>query len=611
MSLRKAIPLLVAALGVGAFAWSGFDRPAIAPAAEVPAVAEAAKAILIVRVDSLRLALDRLDPLLTPTTADSARAAFRRARSEYKRIESLLTQVDPLVSGWLNGPPAEDEDDFPRPPGVTGGFQVIEGSLFPGWDPEAADTARAALARMREGLATSRARLPVVPLHDAEVLDAARLEIARVATLGITGFDTDPSGDAIREAAQAFEGMRLFNAALPTPDPAVEYALKRAANYLRTHPEFEPFDRLQFLVDYAAPAARAVTQARRRFPPAGERRQRAWQLSAATVFDTGAFDVMAYASFDTPPPNAALIRLGQQLFFDSRLSGPGNRSCSTCHDPGHAFTDGKARSPLIGRGMTTRNTPTLINAAYQPVLFFDQRATSLEAQVDSVLANQDEMASSSRLAADRLRGDSAMRIAFAKALPGKPESAITPASIRMALAAFVRSLTALDSRFDRAVRGDTRALTSEERLGFNLFAGKARCATCHFMPLLNGTAPPLFVLSEGEIIGAPDRPVTRDARLDPDSGQGRVDRLGEHLFAFKVPTLRNIALTAPYMHNGAFSTLDQVVDFYDRGGGTGIGAVVPGQTLPGARLNLSAGEKRALVAFLGALTDTTISLPRN
>ncbi|HEX6809799.1 MAG TPA: hypothetical protein VF118_17560, partial [Gemmatimonadaceae bacterium] len=143
-----------------------------------------------------------------------------------------------------------------------------------------------------------------------------------------------------------------------------------------------------------------------------------------------------------------------------------------------------------------------------------------------------------------------------------------------------------------------------ERFGFTVFAGKARCATCHFLPLVNGTMPPDFVASEAEIIGTPALPNARPARLDPDPGVAGVDAQPVHRAAFKVPTLRNIALTAPYMHNGVFRTLDQVVDFYDQGGGTGSGLHVPNQTLSADSLHLSREEKRALVSFLRALTDT-------
>ena len=117
--------------------------------------------------------------------------------------------------------------------------------------------------------------------------------------------------------------------------------------------------------------------------------------------------------------------------------------------------------------------------------------------------------------------------------------------------------------------------------------------------------PPEFTSSEPEIIGVPSRAATRRAALDPDSGRAGVDHVPEHRFAFKVPSLRNVAVTAPYMHNGAYATLSDVLDFYERGGGVGIGARVHGQTLAPTRLHLTPGEREALLAFLRALTDTS------
>jgi len=189
-------------------------------------------------------------------------------------------------------------------------------------------------------------------------------------------------------------------------------------------------------------------------------------------------------------------------------------------------------------------------------------------------------------------------------LRGRPDTLVTGQSVRIAIAAYVRSLVALDSRFDRALRGDTSALDRAERHGFTVFMGKGRCATCHFVPLMNGTMPPDFTSSEPEIIGVPERDSRhRGSRLDSDAGRARVDDESAHRAAFKVPTLRNVAETAPYMHNGAFATLEQVVDFYDRGGGAGLGLRVPGQTLSPRRLHLSPTEKADLVAFLRALSD--------
>jgi cytochrome c peroxidase len=326
------------------------------------------------------------------------------------------------------------------------------------------------------------------------------------------------------------------------------------------------------------------------------------------MFEPDAFDPTAFAPDFAESTSPAIVRLGERLFHEPRLSGPGTRSCATCHSPALAFTDGKAHPDLLVATTTPkRNVPTLLNAAFQPALFDDSRVGSLEAQAEAVLANPTEMAGGAELAATRLRSDTSYSKSFAQAFV-KPtpatDSVVTGQRLRVAIAAYVRTLVALDSRFDRAVRGDTSALAADERRGFTLFMGKARCGTCHFAPLFTGTLPPEFVESEPEIIGVPDQMATRHAKVDADLGRGAVDHEPAHAGAFKVPTLRNVAVTAPYMHNGAYRTLEQVVDFYNRGGGRGIGARVPGQTLPSQPLGLSAQERRDLVAFLRSLTDT-------
>jgi cytochrome c peroxidase len=130
------------------------------------------------------------------------------------------------------------------------------------------------------------------------------------------------------------------------------------------------------------------------------------------------------------------------------------------------------------------------------------------------------------------------------------------------------------------------------------------CGTCHFLPLTNSVVPPNFERSEQEVLGVPITPVWTRATIDPDSGRIVVTRAAMHRFAFKTPTVRNSGVTAPYMHNGVYKTLDDVVRFYDAGGGAGIGIRLPNQTLPPDSLRLTPVEKRALVKFLQALTDT-------
>ncbi|MEO8763271.1 MAG: hypothetical protein ABI416_03250 [Ginsengibacter sp.] len=148
------------------------------------------------------------------------------------------------------------------------------------------------------------------------------------------------------------------------------------------------------------------------------------------------------------------------------------------------------------------------------------------------------------------------------------------------------------------------ALREEEKKGFNIYMGKARCATCHFVPLFNGVAPPYFSEAESEVLGVPATTDTLQPKPDPDEGKYNLYPVSIFKFAFKTPTLRNIALTAPYMHNGIYKTLDEVVDFYNKGGGSGLGIAPTNQTLPSTRLQLSEKGKKELIAFLHSLTDT-------
>ncbi len=153
------------------------------------------------------------------------------------------------------------------------------------------------------------------------------------------------------------------------------------------------------------------------------------------------------------------------------------------------------------------------------------------------------------------------------------------------------------------MQGDKSKLTRKEKQGFNLFMGKAKCATCHFTPVFNGTTPPLFNKSEAEVLGVPASRDTVKPVIDPDEGRYSLYHYPQYKHAFKTPTVRNITKTAPYMHNGVYRTLDEVLEFYNKGGGTGLGMKIDNQTLSGDRLNLTKGEMKAIIAFLGALED--------
>ena len=185
------------------------------------------------------------------------------------------------------------------------------------------------------------------------------------------------------------------------------------------------------------------------------------------------------------------------------------------------------------------------------------------------------------------------------------EEMVTEYNIANAISSYVRTLVRLDSRFDRYMRGDNAALNDNEKKGFNLFAGKAKCATCHYIPLFNGLVPPEFVETESEVLGVPVTASKKNSQLSDDEGKFLFTKSLVHKHAFKTPTLRNIALTAPYMHNGVYKTLEQVMDFYNKGGGAALGIAPGNQTLPVQALNLSKREIKNIILFLRALTDTT------
>lgn len=168
---------------------------------------------------------------------------------------------------------------------------------------------------------------------------------------------------------------------------------------------------------------------------------------------------------------------------------------------------------------------------------------------------------------------------------------------------YLHTLISFNSRFDQHIRGERKTLTAREINGFNLFMGKARCATCHFAPLFNGSKPTLYLYQESEVIGVPARANTKQITLDPDQGRFTVTNKEFHRFSFKTPGIRNIELTSPYMHNGVFKSLEEVMDFYNKGGGKSLGIAPPNQSLPFQKLNLQKEEIKDLIAFMRSLTD--------
>jgi cytochrome c peroxidase len=274
----------------------------------------------------------------------------------------------------------------------------------------------------------------------------------------------------------------------------------------------------------------------------------------------------------------ARLRLGRRLFFDPVLSADRSVSCATCHPPEHAFASPEKLPRGVGGRTCARNAPTLLNRALGTAQFFDGRAASLEAQVVMPIENHDEMATTVDEVVRRLAESAEYRALFAAAGAAAPDRA----TLAAALAEFVRRLIAGDSPIDRfrAAQGD---LTAVERHGLWLFESKAHCWRCHSGP--NFSDEQFHDTGVGAVDGKPEP--GRGAITHDDADGGR----------FKTPTLRMVAQTAPYMHDGSLATLADVVQYYKRGGN-------PNDHLDPklAPLELSDDDVAALVAFLEALS---------
>jgi cytochrome c peroxidase len=324
-----------------------------------------------------------------------------------------------------------------------------------------------------------------------------------------------------------------------------------------------------------------------------------------SVFDRDAFRTDAFMPGTHEGDHRLQAELGRMLFFDPALSSNNERSCASCHQPAKAFTDGQLTSHGMQHGsVLRRNAPTVINAVLQQSLFFDLRVVNPENQAGEVLNNSSEMHGDASVVADKLQASPGYRELFRKAFDGSEDTLISPAAIVRAIAEYERTLIALNAEFDQAMRGEVQ-LSPDAYAGFNLFMGKGRCASCHFLPLFNGTVPPEFRESEAEILNVPATADPVHPRTDEDPGRAAFLDLQGFKAAFKTPSLRNITLTAPYMHQGVFETLEEVIAFYNRGGGAGLGIVHPEQTLDPEPLHLTPEEEKQLIAFLNTLTDTS------
>ncbi|MBD0725273.1 cytochrome-c peroxidase [Flavobacterium sp. L1I52] len=537
--------------------------------------------------------------------------AFNQARLEYKKIEWAVEYFTPDPARFINGPALDElevaENTFFPP----NGFQVIEELIYPNYSIENKEELVRKIKILNGNLKQIEQHFSAISISNSHIMDASKMEVNRILALGITGFDSPIAFQSVPEAAVSLTSLKTLISKMKFNNPQsikcekeITNLINKAAEFCLKNTDFKTFDRVYFIKNFLNPISKYLVAFQKINKIEKSNRNSVVNPEATSIFDKKAFNVNAFIPSEEYQFSTEKAELGKQLFYDNSLSNSNTRSCSSCHNPEKAFTDGLKTNQSLSGNLLSRNTPTLTYASLQNAQFWDMRQLDLEKQSLDVIQNKDEMHGSISKAIVVLNSDKKYQQLFKNAFPKSKK--IEEWQVQNALASYIRSLNAFDSKFDSYMRGESNDYTAEEKLGFNLFAGKAKCATCHFIPLFNGTVPPNFQKTEQEVIGTPaDK---NGKKISPDLGRYIQYQMPQLKNAFKTPSLRNIAVTAPYMHNGVFTTLEEVVDFYNKGGGIGLGLNVENQTLPSDNLELSPKEMKALVTFMKTLSDKEYQL---
>jgi cytochrome c peroxidase len=585
-------------------------------------------------VNNLLLAAENL------TEKESSIATLQNAiedtRLKYKKTEFLLAYFDPYnTKKNINGAPLPSVE--PNVPEVVvnepSGLQVLDEMIFGETVFENKNKIIELVKKFKKDFSEVRNFQSRIEMEHRHVFEAMRQELVRIFTLGVTGFDTPGSANAIAEVKKSLEGVyAALNNYMPLIEEksrglaiVMDARMEATLQYLDVNIDFETFDRLDFLMNHIEPQYEILLtlhgQLGIEFFEEVDTRQQAVNYHAKSIFSNDFLNAGYYANLDLNNPFIdKRIELGKILFFDPILSNNIERSCASCHQPEKAFTDGQKKSIATDRhGNVGRNSPTLLNCVFSDKYFLDIRESRLDRQMLHVVKSDKEFSTDYTEIIKKLNESKAYKSLFSDAYPDNPNYLISTYTISDALSSYVASLTSFDSPFDDYVTGRTSFIDPAVKRGFNLFMGKAACGTCHFAPVFNGTVPPSYDESESEVLGIPTTPDTMNVEMDQDLGRYASglprDKAEFYKTSFKTVTVRNVALTAPYMHNGVYETLEQVVDFYNRGGGVGLGLEVPHQTLPFDHLSLTQEEQADIVAFMKSLTgdmskfDTPDKLP--
>jgi cytochrome c peroxidase len=561
--------------------------------------------------------------LSDPAEVEKIRNEIHDCRAGLKAIDFWLRYLEPIAYRKLNGPlPVEWETEvFEKfePPYKRKGAGLSLAEIFldePGLNKDSlSDLIQTSL----DSLQTFEADSITSQLDSYHHFFLAnRLYLLNLAAIYTTGFECPDTSRVIPELKSMLPAVKAiytnFNSGFSaTPltgeylalyDKAISFVNGQSAN-------FSLFDHFSFIKDYVNPLFR-MNQAMINSYGVYSTNYNDYALNNETrsIFDKSLFisqNTKGIFSFvDDPAVLAEIKQMGKLLFYDPILSGNSKRSCASCHKPTEYFTDTSIATSfqMDNQNHLPRNAPSLVNALYNHLAMLDGKHISLQGQARDVMLNHQEMGGEDEASIlKKVLSCYEYKNAFKRFLKYTPEEkSISLSHIVSAITFYYADFSNYYSPFDNAMTKNT-PVDPDARRGFNLFMSKAKCATCHFVPHFNGVKPP-YIGSEFEVLGVPAD--TAYSKLSDDKGRYDVNPAEETLHAFRTGSIRNSEHTAPYMHNGVFKTLNEVINFYDVGGGAGKKLDVPNQTLSPEPLKLSATEKKDLLRFMHSLNENII-----
>ncbi len=541
--------------------------------------------------------------------------SYKELRKHFKQIDFLIAYIDPMMyDKTLNESPLHKAEYkvANKSTHIPSGFQMLDETLFA--DVINYEDALKHSTIILRTFNEFKRNIQVLYLYDSMIFQSIKEGLVRSFTLGVTGFDTPSSGLAMDDLRNFQIGLKQL--LIPYQEnQKITRTVSDLINVIDRIPfeSFDNFNRYQYLVQTINPASSKIEELRSIIQfekPEEITRMNGFYNSVFTnLFQKDFLDSYAYLGITSSDKDKRKSELGKLLFNDKKLSYNESTSCASCHNENLAFTDQKTKSiSSNGRDTLLRNSPSINYSVYSDKYFHDLRALDLNNQFEHVIFNELEFNTNYKDIISKLEADEKYMKEFKELYPNL---GISRESIFQSLKLYISTLPTFDSEFDKYAQSNQLEIPKNIENGFNIFMGKGACGTCHFAPVFSGIVPPKFEESESEVLGVGKDNNFEKFQLDEDHGRfvnGIIkDTYKFYDYSFKTPSIRNVQYSFPYMHNGSLKSLVEVLIFYNKGGGAGLGIDLNNQTLPFDSLSLSESEIQDIISFLNALTDNYLN----